>query len=272
MSLMDSSSEFLARLDAAVGCQQCEGPLGDSPSDDFCSDICQHRWHAARADRLPPSDDAAQVLVGEDHVRVPLRSDLFGPGRLYPTPERLHEDRPVRVLCPEDGCDEALPVTGFGAAVGRCVRHEREHRLRTWRLPVMTRDLLGDVRKARHAERTAVTDAQRAAVALRMQQLRERTQARDEQLRRALGQFFPRLAEVLGAAARDIGRAWTAALTANHGRPAATPTTRQGAEPSAAVVDETHRHMSPVMAEALAAQRNRGTGPPPVRLDGRRGR
>ncbi len=44
--------DILAVIDAALGCRQCGGPLGDSPSTLFCSDDCQRAWHAARSDHL----------------------------------------------------------------------------------------------------------------------------------------------------------------------------------------------------------------------------
>lgn len=34
-------------------CQSCQQPLGRSPSDDFCSESCQQRWHAALISELP---------------------------------------------------------------------------------------------------------------------------------------------------------------------------------------------------------------------------
>lgn len=46
------ADDFLARLDAAIGCQHCTGPLGASPSDDFCSDACQRAWHAQHGEAL----------------------------------------------------------------------------------------------------------------------------------------------------------------------------------------------------------------------------
>jgi hypothetical protein len=37
----------LTAIDQALdGCQHCGGPLGHSPSPDFCSEDCQHAWHA----------------------------------------------------------------------------------------------------------------------------------------------------------------------------------------------------------------------------------
>lgn len=34
-------------------CQSCQRPLGRSPSDTFCSENCQQRWHAALITELP---------------------------------------------------------------------------------------------------------------------------------------------------------------------------------------------------------------------------
>lgn len=36
-------------------CGHCDGGLGDSPSDDFCSEECQWLWNFERACRLDPS-------------------------------------------------------------------------------------------------------------------------------------------------------------------------------------------------------------------------
>ena len=37
--------DTLAAIDAATSsCAQCNGPRGDSPSADFCSEACQRRW------------------------------------------------------------------------------------------------------------------------------------------------------------------------------------------------------------------------------------
>lgn len=44
--------DFVAELDAAIGCQQCGGSLDNSPSTDFCSPRCQAAWSAARVQPL----------------------------------------------------------------------------------------------------------------------------------------------------------------------------------------------------------------------------
>ena len=47
------TSDVLAVIDAAVGCQTCGAELGpDAPSSDFCGPDCQDTWHAARAAAL----------------------------------------------------------------------------------------------------------------------------------------------------------------------------------------------------------------------------
>lgn len=62
----DQSRDILDRIDAATGCQQCEGP---SQSGDFCSPGCLRAWHAQHAVPLPPSEDAALVHPGYDYAR-----------------------------------------------------------------------------------------------------------------------------------------------------------------------------------------------------------
>lgn len=45
---MTDLQSTLDAIDAATGCQQCEGPLGSSPSGDFCSEFCWQKWSALR--------------------------------------------------------------------------------------------------------------------------------------------------------------------------------------------------------------------------------
>ena len=50
-------TDILDRITEAIGCHQCQGPLGDSPSDDFCGELCWERWHAQHGKplELPPA-------------------------------------------------------------------------------------------------------------------------------------------------------------------------------------------------------------------------
>lgn len=47
------NGDIIDRIDAATGCQQCGGPLGASPSGDWCSEHCQQTWLTARTDAPP---------------------------------------------------------------------------------------------------------------------------------------------------------------------------------------------------------------------------
>lgn len=62
---MPDLSDTLSAIDAATGCQQCEGPLGSSPSADFCSQWCQDNWFAARS---VPLDDYREPIDLPQHV------------------------------------------------------------------------------------------------------------------------------------------------------------------------------------------------------------
>lgn len=52
--------------DQAVGCLQCGGPLGGSPSDDWCGELCQRRWRASQADALPETLTEAFVMTVQE--------------------------------------------------------------------------------------------------------------------------------------------------------------------------------------------------------------
>lgn len=47
-------ASLLADIDSVTAprCSQCDGPLGESPSDYWCSEKCQRRWLATFGDAL----------------------------------------------------------------------------------------------------------------------------------------------------------------------------------------------------------------------------
>jgi hypothetical protein len=98
--------DIVEQIDAATGCQHCEGPLGDSPSSDFCSPRCQWRWHAGRAEPLvhykEPTDLAAHV-----HNQVELRSPHTTPS---PAGAMVMHVRPDLSAFQPGGLIEALHV------------------------------------------------------------------------------------------------------------------------------------------------------------------
>ncbi|WAL67114.1 hypothetical protein ORV05_04820 [Amycolatopsis cynarae] len=80
-------SDIVSDIERAIGCQHCGGPLGDSPSRDFCRQECQEDWRAERAEPLPfpsylagldwtprmpepPAVDTAQFADGTTITRI----------------------------------------------------------------------------------------------------------------------------------------------------------------------------------------------------------
>lgn len=66
-------TDIIDSIDAAIGCQQCGHPIGDSVSDDFCSQGCQGDWHSnpVRSEPLPfPPDLHFQGSGPDRHVTV----------------------------------------------------------------------------------------------------------------------------------------------------------------------------------------------------------
>lgn len=77
---MSDLSRVLDAIDEAIRpvCAHCDGPLGDSPSDDYCGPVCQESWHALRTAAL-------------EGYRDPLLTwATFGPG-----PEHFN-DSPIQ--------------------------------------------------------------------------------------------------------------------------------------------------------------------------------
>lgn len=69
---MTDISGTLAAIDEAIGCHQCGGGLGSSPSDDFCSEPCARVWSARRVG-----------VAVTDGWGDPIFSSLQGPERNY---------------------------------------------------------------------------------------------------------------------------------------------------------------------------------------------
>lgn len=55
--------DIIAAIDSATGCQYCGGPLGDSPSDDFCAPRHQAAWLAARTVPLERDDEPVELAA-----------------------------------------------------------------------------------------------------------------------------------------------------------------------------------------------------------------
>ncbi|OLR92694.1 hypothetical protein BJP25_21975 [Actinokineospora bangkokensis] len=73
-------SDVVAEIDAVMGCQQCGGPLGDSPSGDFCGQACASLWAAQRTGARPGDVAAAFPALAQAarEISAALRGDAAG--------------------------------------------------------------------------------------------------------------------------------------------------------------------------------------------------
>lgn len=73
-------TDIFAAIDAAIGCQNCGGELGESASSDFCGAACQAAWHAAHVEPLTNYREAGHNFV-VDAVRFngPVEPTWDGP-------------------------------------------------------------------------------------------------------------------------------------------------------------------------------------------------
>lgn len=305
-----SSADFLDRLDAAIGCQQCGGPLGSSPSDDFCDDDCQARWHAQHADRLTgyrePWHDPFGGLPG-----VGSEAMTWAPPVVWCLPRQTGD-----LDVDESALKAARRYADTAAQHAACrlrgqqldrrrldeAAAEMAERLRNWRLPRQTGNLTADRLALRRADIHGLSPARRAAVRLRRQQIRDREaeQLRAswehvgrqfQQIGRAASTAFQQLAEAFSAgfgsrnvvqAPRRNGRATLARAAAHiHGQQVTWSemdemqrlwTTQNCGAVHRYEVDHADPREPTAQDRALAARRNRNTGPPAGRMDGRRGR
>jgi hypothetical protein len=266
--------DILAAIDAAVGCQHCGGPLGDSPSDDFCSAAHQQAWHAARADELigyrEPWDrpwdfpgagtDEYQPRAGRGlHLGRLRADDVFVADR---GGEWVALSTAASFGAEPDGgvigstYVGAIRVNSMFVGSVRVSWPEME-----FRLPPETADLARDREMARRAAAVATTDAQRAAVRLRMESLAQR---QAEYHRQAMAALLPTI-EDMSERLRQFGELLAVGLRAlTDGFAKYIDGFRQAGMVSEQPPDD-----------PMAPRRNRNTGPahgpqrPPRRIDAR---
>ncbi|AIJ26377.1 hypothetical protein [Amycolatopsis methanolica] len=56
-------TDIIELIDQAIGCHWCGGPLGDSPSPDFCCEVHQRLWAASRVQVTPEADVLRAALA-----------------------------------------------------------------------------------------------------------------------------------------------------------------------------------------------------------------
>lgn len=174
MSARDQSTDFLERLDAAIGCMQCTRSLEDSVSDLFCSEECAGRYAAAR------TGWHEDYINDDEEWGVDALADLEPVSWISPPVWRLPRstgdlDADRRTL------DRALELAQTDAQRAACaVRleslNERQRAVwaREWRFPRSTGNYRADQNAVHEAHATATTDDQRAACTLRQEDLNER--------------------------------------------------------------------------------------------------
>jgi hypothetical protein len=76
-------ADVVSAIDEVLGCQQCGGPLGESPSGDFCGPGCASAWAAERVGARPGDVVAAFPALAEAarEIAASLRADAAG-GRI----------------------------------------------------------------------------------------------------------------------------------------------------------------------------------------------
>jgi hypothetical protein len=246
------TDDILDRIDAAVGCFTCQGVLAaDSPSGDFCSAECQAEWHEGRS--------------------APLQGYWEPWDRPWDFPgvggESFRPNSPTRAIAAALtnhrsalSYDVASIPTGQWFRVGVAVTPEPVE----FRLPPQSSDLLADWRAARRAARAATTPAQVAAVDLRMAALSERSQAAFDLMSSTMAELGRALSANFAAMAEAIAAAW----------PRASQTLYVNLHTS---TDALGGRVEGIAERALAARRNRNTGPErrrraPRRIDATRTR
>lgn len=127
-----TNRDFIDQLDAAIGCQQCGRPLGNSPSNDFCGEVCQEHWHVARAAYLPADEEPWEL----------------GPSGVIAA-EALHHSAAVTAAAVESS---AFPQRWFIGDVGQTYEFDADG----WR-PLGTIDAAAAAALSHHSRPVGVT-------------------------------------------------------------------------------------------------------------------
>lgn len=141
---MPDISSTLAAIDAVVGCHQCGGELGASPSDDFCSEACSRLWKAGRVgvrtDGLgePILSEVDEVSAHWEHLHP---AALFGSSYVVTRGDGPYPElRPVPHVVPVEDLPPLYRITARGdvsqeredPAIARFNERLRETLRRIW--------------------------------------------------------------------------------------------------------------------------------------------
>lgn len=178
---MPADQDFLERLDAAIGCMHCQRPLPENAvSDYFCGQRCAEAYADQRAPRRGGFDYFEDIDDDEPGWGPDDLTDLEPVSWIRPPEFRLPRstgDLEADQQALIRACETVTTTAQQAACDLRQDDLDARQRAvwaREWRLPRSSDDIGYDRADLREAERTATTDHQRAACALRRESLRER--------------------------------------------------------------------------------------------------
>lgn len=278
--------DILDAIDAVTApvCGTCTEPLDPAgPSIYFCDDLCSDSWHRTQGEPLvgyrdpwDRPDEFPGVGMDEYSTTPETPSIAFG-GRVgfrVAQPSSFHDPAPPRVLVGDGnggwqdigtvhrweatyeddrgelspwGYDRLPPTTPAPTLMSYQSTIRVEWPGLEFRLPRATGNLAADWTAARTAEHTATTDAQRAAVRLRIESLTERQRVAADEWMRILAEAFEPMHAYIEAASRAMRQFGESLRPLFNGLR------------DAGLLDEPES--TDPRERALAARRNRGTGP-----------
>lgn len=126
---MSDLGALLEQIDTVTGCHHCGGPLGNSPSGDFCGETCQARWHANRSHPLPDPRAVPGVTVTvrvdtsqAEHALIRAHRLAHGEWQAYFRSPRYPDGDPRATQpVPADSSRDGLPPMVMLRAVPRPV-------------------------------------------------------------------------------------------------------------------------------------------------------
>lgn len=245
MTSQTTDQDFLARLDAAIGCMECGKSLAGGVSDLWCSESCSTRYASERAPASRDYDYFAEVDEDESGWEPEDLADLEPVGWITPPVWRLPRstgDLEADQAALNRACELArTPEQQAACDVRQDALDVRQRAIwaREWRLPRSTGNYWADRTAVSQAERTATTDAQRAACALRREDLDAR---RGKTTRWGIDEFvFPSISRAFAAGVMTHEEAREAAGLTCHFDRAANPivTTEQAQRAADAILART---------------------------------
>jgi hypothetical protein len=221
MTGQTADRDFIDRLDEVIGCQQCGGPLTQSVSNYFCSELCSMTYSASAA-----SEVGYRYWDEDEHGwTAEALADLEPVSWIAPPVWRLPRST-GDLEADQQALNRACETVQTPAQQAACDlrqddldQRRRVANAKNWRLPRSTGNFWADDRACHEAAAMATTDAQRAACVLRREDLEARRPSAGMPGRRTswgLDRFvFPPLRDLPIVTTEQAQRAANAILAAN---------------------------------------------------------